>query len=145
MSPSILLLAMTPSLPDPALFLILQALKQERLWLLQATAEQQSTFLAIASQNQKKPAQTRGPTEALVGYLSQLEWTISDTGDIGVADFCQLNLLRHPFQQFVFWARRKWETSAITKFTKRYSVYGLPPPDVTLTQQVLRKHTLSEK
>lgn len=76
MSPTILLLLVQPELPDPSLFLFLQALKQARRWLLQAPAEQRRAFLSIASQPPKPSGQTHGPAEALSGRLDLLGWSI---------------------------------------------------------------------
>lgn len=92
MSPIIAFQTIAPRLIDPELFVILQAIRQARAWLLAASEDDRESFLGIASRHQGVQGTSKGPASTLTDYLLRLGWSVDCQGFLSSHGFSQLNL-----------------------------------------------------
>lgn len=120
MSPVVAFQTISPKLTDPALFVILQAIRHARQWLLATSEENRDAFLAIASSHQGIQGTSKGPASTLTHYLLRLGWSIDKDGFFYIDGFAQVNICQNSFQEISQWAHRSWDETAYILQTDRH-------------------------
>eukprot|EP00435_Cladocopium_sp_Y103_P033463 s2507_g8.t1 len=143
-TPVLCTMLLTPKLFDPELFVILQAIKMARRWLLQATLVARQTFLRMSSHHQGH-ASTKGPATVLKEYLLRLGWQISPIGNLTVGPFTTLNIIGTSFKTLSWWAHRTWNETAIVMHSRRFKLFNFPRTDAVATAEVLNKFDVGSR
>ena len=133
-----------PKLLDPELFVIIQAIKSARQWLLHSDPDNQRLFFSMASQHVGN-ATTRGPASVLQEYLLRIGWTISPEGCVQVGPFTTLQLTQASMATISRWALKSWSETAIVLNSRRYKLFSFPTADVMATSEVLQKFDPSQR
>ena len=144
-SPAILMHCVHAKLLDPGLFVILQAIKMARRFLLQANEQDRQHFLFLASRPSEYVGYCKGPASALREYLLRLGWTIDKFGMINVTAFLRFNILQCSFQRFVSFALKSWQETLIVLHTSRTGLYNMLPISRSDTIQILAKFESSQR
>ena len=142
---STIALACVPNFMDPVPFLILQAIRSAKRFLLRSTHQQQLAFYSTAAQHPGTWNTCHGPAGSFKYYIQRLGWTISSTGDISVSGFVKLSLLRHGLPTFRRWVQFAWQENILTQHCDRSELRGLQPISIPDTQQTLRTLTPKEQ
>ena len=142
---STIALACVPNLMDPEPFLVLQAIRSAKRFLLRSTQQQQQAFFSTAAQHPGTWTQCHGPAGSLKYYFRRLGWTISSEGQVNVSGFVSLSLLRHGLPTFRKWIQFAWQETILTQHCDRREVKGLQPISIPDTQQTLKTLTPKEQ
>ena len=98
MNPAIFLHCADSNELDPQLFVILQAIKQARLYLFRADDEDRKRFLQVLATPTKNSRDVKGPASALREYLLIIGWTCSNNGIFNLTNTNLVTLCNHLFQ-----------------------------------------------
>ena len=114
---------------DPELYLIRQALRFAREYLLYATPDEATLFLEFAALRQHNAKKVTGPCGALAIYLEKLDWKLTQDGSLLVSAFYTLHLLHTPWQ--VLWnaLEHSWMTHLSLQLTSRKGYGAIPVID----------------
>ena len=96
------------NLDDPEVFVMLNAIRSSKALLWTCNSEEQHQFLHVATQASGVCAKTKGPAEALKGYLLRIGAQLAPTGDILFISGVVLNLITTPFQTIRNHIRDEW-------------------------------------
>lgn len=135
---STLAIQFLPSLIDPAIWVILQALEAARRFLLQATPDDQHLFFQVLATHNGSSNACKGPASCLKHYLLRLGWTVTPTGWVHVSAFVSLDLLTTSKQTWKFWALHTWQQEFL-QFCDRKALQGTIPVNLADTRAVLFK------
>lgn len=139
MNPAIFLHCADPSALDPQLYVILQAIKQAKLYLFRASANDQKRFLQVLATPTKNSRDVKGPASALREYLLIIGWTCSTNGDIQLSQYKSGNIMTSPFSVLKRHAMQAWQEHLLMLFTERHKLFTFPPIDKLSVCQVLRQ------
>ena len=134
-----------PKLLDPAVFVIFQALKSARKWLIGASQEQKDTFLTIASRHRGIPGTSKGPAGALKTYLQRIDWSITPQGIVWVNPFCSLDLCLTSNRELLWWLKKSWQNQLLEMHTQRFSLFGFPAIEKEATTQCVQSFSDAEQ
>ena len=134
-----------PKLLDPAVFVIFQALKSARKWLISASQEQKDIFLTIASKHRGKPGTSKGPAGALKTYLQRIDWSITNKGIIWVNPFVSIDICLASNKELLWWLKKSWQDQMLEMHTQRFSLFGFPAIEKEATTQCVQSFSDAEQ
>ena len=135
---SLLAMQFLPSLVDPGLWVILQALEAARRFLISANPSDRQLFCRMLARHSGTPNECKGPVGILKHYILRLGWTANTDGHIHVSPFLSLPLLSTSRQAWKLWASHAWQQDLMS-LTNRHALLGCKPLNVVDTMAVLCK------
>ena len=129
---------LSPTLVDPELWVIQNAIKEARLFLLQADPALVSLFLRMAAHHQVRYNLIVGPAMALSAYLAKLGWTIDQQGCIHCPNFNHLHLIHCNQEELMLATERAWMEHVSLCVSNRHHLRNLPRIDNRATVKVFQ-------
>eukprot|EP00438_Fugacium_kawagutii_P019581 Skav228165 [mRNA] locus=scaffold439:319957:327714:+ [translate_table: standard] len=133
-----LLVHVLPKVLDPVVHTIVQALRQAKQWLFNATAEDRATFLAILAAPSRN-SHVQGPASALREYCLRVGLSVDKQGNILGAEGDGLHLLTSPWDDLQQAVQLEWQKQLLPTQTTRKHIARQLPVDRNGTIQVLRR------
>eukprot|EP00438_Fugacium_kawagutii_P012243 Skav216859 [mRNA] locus=scaffold1042:124091:129630:- [translate_table: standard] len=126
-----------PSLLDPELFVIRQAVLATRRFLIQASDQTKAQFLEVATQHSGVTHKCRGPAGALAHYLNRLSWTLDAQGYLHVDAFRKFKLVELSARKITDFLLHAWSADLLTLHSSRKAWRGHAPIHPQETQRVI--------
>eukprot|EP00438_Fugacium_kawagutii_P027902 Skav231448 [mRNA] locus=scaffold1847:479032:487080:- [translate_table: standard] len=126
-----------PSLLDPELFVIRQAVLAARRFLIQASDQTKAQFLEVATQHSGVTHKCRGPAGALAHYLNRLSWTLDAQGYLHVDAFRKFKLVELSARKITDFLLHAWSADLLTLHSSRKAWRGHAPIHPQETQRVI--------
>eukprot|EP00438_Fugacium_kawagutii_P017629 Skav235503 [mRNA] locus=scaffold625:62387:65766:- [translate_table: standard] len=120
---------------DPEHYVILQALKQARSFLVKADATQRSLFLHIARIPNKRVGHAIGPASALQVYLAKVGWSVDQQGCLHTTDVRDLHLWHSPQEDILLALERAWMDQVSLSLSTRKGLRNVPIIDRQATNR----------
>ena len=86
-------MALLKSGMDPELYVIHASIRTARHFLCHATDDEKEMFWLLVRQPLPHAATIAGPAMAFKQYITKLNWTLEETGNIRITAFTVLNLI----------------------------------------------------
>ena len=135
----------SPTLVDPELHVIINAVRAAKNMLHLQTQEQQDLFYKIASQAKGTCASSRGPASALKGYLERLGITLTPNGTLMLISGVNLHLRDTPFPTIKKFLKEEWMRDLPIMTSERKTVIHAPMISYRHTQQIIQKFTIADQ
>eukprot|EP00435_Cladocopium_sp_Y103_P039596 s1134_g10.t1 len=129
---------LSPTLVDPELWVIQNAIKEARLFLLQAPSDLANLFLRMAANHRVRSHLIVGPAMALNAYLAKLGWSIDQGGALHGVHFNYLHLLQSNQEQLMLAAEKAWMDHVSLSVSNRHHLRNLPRIDNRATIQIFQ-------
>eukprot|EP00435_Cladocopium_sp_Y103_P010442 s2088_g2.t1 len=130
---------LSPTLVDPELWVIQNAIKEARLFLLEAAPDLASLFLRMAANHRVRYNLIVGPAMALSAYLAKLGWTLNQNGAIQCTQFNHLHLIHCNQDQLMLAAERAWMDHVSLSVSNRHHLRNLPRIDNRATIKIFQQ------
>ena len=123
---------------DPELYLIQQALRFAREFLLHADESTRQGFLRYVTCKTHKSQGVTGPAGALAVYLAKVGWQLNQEGQLLIAAFFQLDLMWSPWEDILQALEYAWMQHVATSLSSRKGYRGMPVPDRHATLNLVK-------
>ena len=129
---------LSPMLTDPELYVITQAVRFARDFLIHAEDSERASFLTFAARRNHKPGQVTGPSGALALYLAKLGWQLIEDGTILIAAFFRLHITDSPWESLQEAMQHAWMEHVSLQVSSRKGYKGIPVIDAEATQKIFQ-------
>ena len=130
---------LSPMLLDPELYVIQQAVRFAREFLVNTDPQVGQNFLAFAATQTHKPKTVTGPSGALAVYLARLGWQLTSDGTIMISAFFSLHICNSSWENLVDAMTHSWMEHVSLQLSSRKGYKGLPIIDAEATQKLFQK------
>ena len=123
---------------DPEMYLIQQALRFAREYLLYADDATRQEFLAFAAGKQHRSYTVTGPAGALSLYLAKVGWQLNQQGDLLISAFFSLHICRSTWEDIKTALECSWMEHVALTLSTRKGYKGMPTPDRQATLHMVK-------
>ena len=130
---------LSPMIADPELYVIQQAVRYAREFLMSSDAQTSQSFLLFAATRTHKPRTVTGPSGALAVYLARLGWQLTSDGTILISAFFSLHICNSTWEDLTEAMQHSWMEHVSLQLSSRKGYKGLPTIDAQATQKIFQK------
>ena len=146
-SPALLLNFVHPRLYDPKFYVILQAVKKARRFLMKCSNDIKNQFLKIVATPVPTTGIAHGPAGTLREYLLRIGLQCGCFGNLFVTHTIQCNLLTASMRTIYIsvFLLLSWQDDFLKLQTQRHKLFHFPKMARTATMQVLSKFSCKDR
>ena len=122
-------MALLKSGMDPELYVIHASIRTARHFLCHATDDEKEMFWLLVRQPLPHAATIAGPAMAFKQYITKLNWTLEETGNIRITAFTVLNLIDSNLNEILDAATDAWMEIVVEVTGGRKHMRNMPPID----------------
>ena len=134
--PYIACMCLSRFLIDPELFVIQNAIRKARSYLVYASPEDAEAFYTAFVVSRCPAAQITGPAAALKWYIAKLGWTMTREGMIHIGSFLQLHICESNLEDILSASEDSWMEHVADLMHTRNLCRNIPPIDHILTRNI---------
>ena len=137
--PYIACMCLSRFLIDPELYVIQNAIRKARAYLVFASPQNAQAFYEAHVLSRCPAAQIIGPAAALKWYLSKLGWTMTRDGTLHIGSFFQLHICESNLEDILLATEDSWMEHVADMMHTRHFCRNIPPIDHILSRSVFEK------